>query len=100
MICEFENPLIINDTTNGEFVELENYQGNIKDSVILWNNLNCPEAGATSELIQQDNQELYFKNEITTGQFLITSVILFLIIINFIDLIERRFIPRFVRFWK
>jgi len=52
------------------------------------------------EIIEQDGNFLIYKHEATSGEFLISSLLLIVIGFLFIDLVLQRIIPRFMRFWK
>ena len=98
--CEFYNPQII-DTDNNELIPLNDGNDLKTESTVVYKNFECeiPETAGHS-LIEKNEMSLFYREEITTGDFLIGAIGLFIIILLFIDLIERRLIPRFVRFWK
>lgn len=102
--CQNKEPLILKQGNPGEFdlIPIDEYDQSVNSNdTIVWGGFECQETTESElMLIEQDNQSFYLRNEVSTGEFMLTSVILFLIIITFIDLIERRVMPRFVRFWK
>ncbi len=98
--CEFKNPQII-DTQSNELIPLSDGTDLKRDSTVLFSSFECetPETAGHS-VIEKNEMSLFYREEITTGDFLIGAIGLFIIILLFIDLIERRLLPRFVRFWK
>jgi len=100
--CEFTNAYLIDEQENELIPLSENVNDLKRDSTIIWKNLECPEDAEAgySRIIEKDGHQVFYRESITTGDFLVASVGLFIIIILFIDLMERRLLPRFVRFWK
>ena len=98
--CEFYNPQVIDDHNN-ELKPLNDSTDLETDSTVIFKNFECetPETAGYS-VIEKNEMSLFYREEITTGDFLIGAIGLFIIILLFIDLIERRLLPRFVRFWK
>lgn len=98
--CEFKNPQVI-DLDNNELKPLNEATDLKGDSTVIFKNFECetPETAGYS-VIEKNEMSLFYREEITTGDFLIGAIGLFVIILIFIDLIERRLLPRFVRFWK
>lgn len=105
MTCEFENPLILKQGNPGEFelIPFDQYDDSVNSTdTVLWKNLNCPDSADAgfNSIIEKNDKEVFYKESVTTGDFLVASIGLFIFVILFIDLIERRLLPRFVRFWK
>lgn len=101
MICEFINPKII-DPENDELIDFDEGENLSTNDTVVFSGLKCDpdEEGEFLQIINHDEDQFLLRSEASTGDFVIAGLLLIVILFLFIDLIGRRILPRFIRFWK